>query len=269
MQAVTPGDIKITFSASDTPGQIETDIATAINSADQTAGEHRVVRREHHRQPRAPRLSPSCRQRRTSAGVTISPGRHQHAANVPRSLALNGETFTITQGTTSVTFQFVDTSNAANQAAAGDTAIDFNSTTDTIATVRAAMVAAINSAFNGSLNATGLEAAAVPYIGSGGDTAGAVPGTVALANFTPTQTFTFTPRGSHDRPDRGRHSRGDRGQPTRRLRRVAVSRPGCAGNPSGDRSRAQLFPTPRGQLRSRSQGSLVTINDPNASHYAA
>ncbi|MGO9111611.1 MAG: IPT/TIG domain-containing protein, partial [Thermoguttaceae bacterium] len=76
--------------------------------------------------------------------------------DVPSVAALSGETFTVTQGSASYTFQFVDTSNASNQAAAGNIAIDFNSTTDTIDTIRADMVTAINDVFTVLVGATGV-----------------------------------------------------------------------------------------------------------------
>ena len=75
--------------------------------------------------------------------------------DVPNVAALNGETFTVTQGSASYSFQFVDTSIANNQAAAGNIAVDFDSTTDTISTVRTAMVTAINDVFTVLVNATG------------------------------------------------------------------------------------------------------------------
>ena len=61
----------------------------------------------------------------------------------------------------SYTFQFVDTSNAANQAAAGTIPIDFNSVTgtsgtpDTIDTIRGYMVTAINNVLTVLVNADG------------------------------------------------------------------------------------------------------------------
>ncbi len=188
-QAVTnPNYVKITFDPGDTPGQIEAAIAAAINGAGDTTG-NVVLTGGNIAVKTGTTLFT---QVAGSGGVTIQ-GVNQ--TNVPRVATLNGETFTVAQGSTSYTFQFVDTSNAANQAAAGNTAIDFDSTTDTIAMVRDAMVAAINSAFNGSLNATGLQAFALPYVGSGGDTA-TVPGTVALENITATEGFTFMPVGA-------------------------------------------------------------------------
>ena len=74
--------------------------------------------------------------------------------DVPSLAALNGETFTVTQGSTSVTFQFVDISNAANKPASGNSAIDFNSARGTIDALRAVMATAINNAFQGLLVAT-------------------------------------------------------------------------------------------------------------------
>ena len=67
--------------------------------------------------------------------------------DVPNVATLNGETFTVTDGGVAYTFQFVDTSIANNQATAGNIAIDYNSTTDNIATIRTATVAAINDVF--------------------------------------------------------------------------------------------------------------------------
>ena len=105
----------------------------------------------------------------TSGGgqVTIT---QVNAAGVPKVAALNGETFSVAQGSTSYTFQFVNTSNAANKAAAGRIAVNFNSTTATIGAVAAAMVAAIDNAFqdrtifvNKSAPSGGTGAIAAPY----------------------------------------------------------------------------------------------------------
>ncbi len=71
-----------------------------------------------------------------------------NATQVPKVSVLNGETFTVTEGGAPTTFQFVDTSNAANQPVLGNTAIDFNSTTSTIASISTDMVAAINAVFH-------------------------------------------------------------------------------------------------------------------------
>jgi len=177
-----PNYTKITYNQGETPDQIEAAIAAAINTTGniELTGSQITVNKG---------TTPFA-QVAGSGGATIQ---QIDATHVPNLGVLNGETFTVKQGGTSNTFQFVDTSNAANQAAAGNTAIDFDSTTDTIDAVRAAMVAAINSAFNGSVTATDLEAIALPYTG-GEDTT--VPATVALESFTATQTISFTHAGT-------------------------------------------------------------------------
>ena len=69
-----------------------------------------------------------------------------NAAKVPTIADLDGTQFQIKVGSSAaVTFEFVDTS-VRNQAINGAVAVFFNSTTDTIDTVRADMVNAINGA---------------------------------------------------------------------------------------------------------------------------
>jgi len=184
-QAVTnPSYTEITYDPSDTPDVIEAAIAAAINSVGDIELTGTKITVNKGTTPFARAVG--------SGGATIQ---KIDAAHVPNVQTLNGETFTVTQGTTSFTFQFVDTSSAANQVAAGNTAIDYDSASDTIDTVRAAMLAAINAAFNGSLTATDLEAIPLPY--DGGEVATMVPAMVALESFTTTQTITFTHAGGN------------------------------------------------------------------------
>ena len=75
------------------------------------------------------------------------------ASNVPYLTNLNGETFQITYGNDqTATFEFVDKASGQTKAAAGDIGILFDSSkaTTTLATIRTAMVAAINGAFTSS-----------------------------------------------------------------------------------------------------------------------
>ena len=78
------------------------------------------------------------------------------AGKVTSLTALDGKTFTINDGTKTVTFEFVDTKVDSVTAAAANKPITFdsNSTSETIDTVRAKMVAAINNAgLNGTAKA--------------------------------------------------------------------------------------------------------------------
>ncbi len=68
------------------------------------------------------------------------------AADVPNVAALNQKTFSITAGGKTVTFQFVDTASAGNGAASGNTAVNFNSSSDTIASIANQVAVAINKA---------------------------------------------------------------------------------------------------------------------------
>ena len=96
----------------------------------------------------------------TSSGLTKLTG--FDTVTVPNIATLNGETFTITNSGASYTFQFVDTSNAANAAQVGDIAIDYNSSTDTINSIQGYAVTAINDVFTELVGANGT-----PFDGTG------------------------------------------------------------------------------------------------------
>jgi hypothetical protein len=67
---------------------------------------------------------------------------------------LNGETFQITKGTNTYTFQFVDVSNPSNQAASGELALAFNSQTDNVSSVTEDIASAINNAVSNLVDTT-------------------------------------------------------------------------------------------------------------------
>ncbi|MGA2033362.1 MAG: hypothetical protein ABSG68_13980, partial [Thermoguttaceae bacterium] len=82
-----------------------------------------------------------------------------YVIGIPSVANLDGKTFQVDAG---VTFEFVDSSNPARHAAAGHTAISFNSKNATVASIRTAMITAINAALGSVFSGTGLSCTAVP-----------------------------------------------------------------------------------------------------------
>ncbi len=133
---VSPGDISVLFnSTTDTGSSVAQDIANRLNSAlwvTFTAGTAPLTAGTDGGRPAI-----------GAAGLTTA------------SIAtLDGKTFNITKGTNTYTFEFVDSSIPARQAAAGHLELSFNSQTDTVSSILQYIAGAIDNAVSNLIDTT-------------------------------------------------------------------------------------------------------------------